>query len=325
MRSKTILIAEDDTALAKAIAMRLEQLGFATMRSPDAMHALLGVHKLQPDLIIQDINMPGGNGIAACEMLASDPTLAKIPVIIHTGCSDEQTKRRAREIGAQYVLKTPGSWTQLRAAVCDLIGEPVERTEESNSVDEEWPKHRIDALRPVSYDQPRQVTLGRPSPNAAESESRTKDEPASRSRAEPAHGEFIEPEMENNRPRVLCIDDDVDITRLVRVRLENGGFDVLCAQSGEEGLRLARKERPDAIMTDLVLPEGEGVYILRQLKSHVETEDIPVIVVTGQGYEAVKRQVLQAGAASYLPKPIVFAELLNTLRIHIEARSPTNA
>ena len=55
------------------------------MRSPDAMHALFGAERVRPDLIILDVNMPGGNGLAVAEMLAGNAELRDVPVIIHTG------------------------------------------------------------------------------------------------------------------------------------------------------------------------------------------------------------------------------------------------
>ena len=316
MVPKTILIADDDAALTRVISMRLEKLGFSTMRSPDATHALFGAHKIQPDLLILDVNMPGGNGMAVCEMLASDPQRAKIPVIIFTGCSDEQTKRRAKEMGAQYVLKTPGSWTQLKAAVYDLLGVNADQTVAAENDNGVPLKHPTDPLHSAGHDPARAVTPKISSPSIPDSD--MADDQASQTRADAASDESPPPVMKEKRPKVLCIDDDAEITKAMQLRLEHCGFVVLRAQSGAEGLRLAMEERPDAIVTDLVLPEGEGIYILRQLKSHVDTKDIPVIVLTGQGYAAIKRQVVHAGADSYLTKPVDFTELLQLLRRHIE-------
>ena len=117
---------------------------------------------------------------------------------------------------------------------------------------------------------------------------------------------------------MLCIDDEEDITRAIKLRLEHSGIDVICAQNGKDGVRLALEERPDAIVSDLVLPDGEGMFILRQIKSNPVTQHISVIILTGQGYESIKRQVLQAGAAAYLTKPVNFSELLQTIRMQVE-------
>ncbi len=76
---KTVLIADDDFDLAQALAIRLTQIGLHAVRTCDALHALIGVHKLLPDLIIIDVNLPSGNGLAVCEMLACDPQRAMFP------------------------------------------------------------------------------------------------------------------------------------------------------------------------------------------------------------------------------------------------------
>ena len=109
-KGKTILIADDDPVVVFALSRRLQQLGFQVIRSPDAAHALMGAMKVKPDLIILDVNMPSGNGLAVCEMMASDPRYAGIPVIIHSMLGDEATKERCRRLGARHVEKSSKSW-----------------------------------------------------------------------------------------------------------------------------------------------------------------------------------------------------------------------
>lgn len=109
MTYKTVLIADDDHELTQALALRLRPLGFSVMRSPDASHALIGAMKILPDLIILDVDMPNGNGLAVCEMLTGDVRFNSIPVIIHTGYSDQSTIDRCTQLGAFYIHKCPGS------------------------------------------------------------------------------------------------------------------------------------------------------------------------------------------------------------------------
>lgn len=120
---KTILIADDDPVVVYALKRRLEKLGFEVMRSPDSAHALLGAMKMKPDLVILDINMPGGNGLAVCEMMASDPRYASIPVIIHSTLNDDATIHRTEQLGAHYVRKSPQSWREIHALIHDLVGD----------------------------------------------------------------------------------------------------------------------------------------------------------------------------------------------------------
>ncbi|QDU10865.1 PleD family two-component system response regulator [Gimesia aquarii] len=109
MTYKTVMIADDDHDLTQALALRLRPLGFSVMRSPDASHALIGAMKILPDMIVLDVDMPNGNGLAVCEMLSSDVRFHNIPIIIHTGYSDQATIDRCTQLGAFYIHKCPGS------------------------------------------------------------------------------------------------------------------------------------------------------------------------------------------------------------------------
>ena len=118
---KSILVADDDRDLTHALALRLQQLGLRVMRSPDATHALLGVQRMRPDALILDVNMPGGSGLAVAEMLASDREFCDLPVIIHTGRDDELTRIRCTDRHHYYVRKSPDSWKQVLAIVCEEL------------------------------------------------------------------------------------------------------------------------------------------------------------------------------------------------------------
>jgi len=83
-------------------------------------------HDLAPDLMILDINMPAGNGLSVCEMLATDPGSSAIPVIILTGRNDPDTIRRCHDMLAYYVLKCPDVWRRVEPVVFELMDiEPV--------------------------------------------------------------------------------------------------------------------------------------------------------------------------------------------------------
>ncbi len=96
--SGTVLIADDDTALIEALKVRCRRLGLDVLAVSDALTALSSADIAMPNLVILDIEMPGGNGLAACEMLADDQNMADIPVIILTGRKDEETVRRCQSL-----------------------------------------------------------------------------------------------------------------------------------------------------------------------------------------------------------------------------------
>jgi len=139
MTSKTILIADDDSDLVDALAMRCRQLGLSVFVAYDGLTALTLLNQQSPDLVCLDVNMPGGSGMAVCEMLASDPNHAEIPVIIYTGRSDDQTKTRCKQLGAHYVLKTRDAWPRLTHLVCTLLDIKPERTVVSDAAVNTWP------------------------------------------------------------------------------------------------------------------------------------------------------------------------------------------
>jgi len=278
MTRRIILIAEDDFDLAQFLTTECRQLGFDVFRSPDAMHALLGAHRVKPSLMVLDLNMPGGNGLSVCEMLASDPELARIPTIIISGQSDPETIRRCRAAGARYVPKGPKLWNELAAAMCQCFsGHP-----------------------PVAETQP---------PAADTQSAAPKVEPTSEIKpAAPAD------ESPGNRPKIISIDDDADFSEVLKRRLEPYGVDVFRAFSGMQGFWACLDVRPDVIISDLKMSDGDGDYLLHRLRTHSLTEKTPVIILTGQSNPAIKRQLLSQGAEAYLTKPLDLDDLLQRLR-----------
>jgi two-component system KDP operon response regulator KdpE len=113
-------------------------------------------------------------------------------------------------------------------------------------------------------------------------------------------------------PRVLVIDDEQAIRRLLKAGLEAAGYQLLEAADGEAGLRLAATEAPDLVVLDLGLPGLGGAAVLKRLR---EWSRVPVLILTVQDSEADKVALLDAGADDYLTKPFGVPELLARLRV----------
>jgi two-component system, OmpR family, KDP operon response regulator KdpE len=113
------------------------------------------------------------------------------------------------------------------------------------------------------------------------------------------------------KPVALIIDDEVQIRRLLRVVLESAEYSVHEAETASQGLTEAATCRPDAILLDLGLPDGDGVNVLRRLR---EWSQVPVIVLSVRDDEEGKVAALDAGADDYVTKPFSSAELLARLR-----------
>jgi two-component system KDP operon response regulator KdpE len=112
------------------------------------------------------------------------------------------------------------------------------------------------------------------------------------------------------RPRVLVCDDEPQILRALKVLLRDGGYETETAATAEEALDRAALARPDAAIIDLVLPDGSGTDVCRQLR---QWSEMPIIVLSAVGDEEAKVDALAAGADDYVTKPFGPRELLARL------------
>ncbi|MDI6831145.1 MAG: response regulator [Actinomycetota bacterium] len=116
----------------------------------------------------------------------------------------------------------------------------------------------------------------------------------------------------------LVVDDDRLLLRLVELNLGKAGIEVLLADSGREALRIAREERPDVILLDLMMPVMDGFQVMQELKSARETRDIPVIMLTAKSGRDDRRRCEELGAVAYVTKPFSLEELRSTVRSILE-------
>ncbi len=110
--------------------------------------------------------------------------------------------------------------------------------------------------------------------------------------------------------RILVIEDDQDILSNIKLRLESRGLIVFTAASGEEGLEIARKKIPDAILLDLMMPGIGGLKTLKQIRADRALSSIPVMIVSALGEESDVVVGLEMGADDYMSKPFNAAVLL---------------
>jgi two-component system phosphate regulon response regulator PhoB len=128
------------------------------------------------------------------------------------------------------------------------------------------------------------------------------------------------------KQKILAVDDEEDILELLRFNLTKEGFAVLCAASGEEGLKTAHSQRPDLILLDLMLPGMDGLEVAKRLKKEEATKDIPIIMVTAKGEEADIVTGLEVGAEDYITKPFSRKVLIARVRavLRRKAAGPTD-
>ena len=125
--------------------------------------------------------------------------------------------------------------------------------------------------------------------------------------------------------RILVIDDEPQITRVLRAALTAQAYDVRTANDPEEALRVFHDWPPDLVVTDLVMPGMSGVELCRAIRSSAET---PIVVLSVRDHERSKIEALDAGADDYVTKPFSIQELLARVRAHLRRapeRSTTSA
>ena len=126
----------------------------------------------------------------------------------------------------------------------------------------------------------------------------------------------------NDKPRILVVDDESQLTRVLRTGLTAHGYDVRTAADGVEGLKQANDWRPDLIITDLAMPNMDGLELCRKIRS---VSQVPVIVLSAKGEEKIKVEALDLGADDFITKPFGIDELLARVRAALRRSSVRSA
>jgi CheY-like chemotaxis protein len=120
--------------------------------------------------------------------------------------------------------------------------------------------------------------------------------------------------MENNKT-IMVVDDNPDIITIVRTILEGKGFNVLSASSGAECLEALKRQKPDLIVLDIMMPEMDGLEVLTRLKAMTEFSTVPVVLLTAKvQYEDVLGGY-KLGADYYITKPFTSTQLINGINL----------
>ena len=117
-----------------------------------------------------------------------------------------------------------------------------------------------------------------------------------------------------SKGKILVVDDEVNITQILEFSIGAEGYEVIAAQNGEEAIDKARREQPDLIILDIMMPIIDGYEACRILKANPLTKNIPVILLTAKGRDIDKRLGYEVGATDYIIKPFSPNKLID--RIH---------
>jgi len=114
--------------------------------------------------------------------------------------------------------------------------------------------------------------------------------------------------------RILAIEDHEENRRILRLLLQSAGFEMIEALTGEDGVAMAEKERPDLILMDIQLPRMNGIEALHVLRGDDRTRAVPVIAVTASAMSQDRQKIMAAGFDGYQAKPIDVTGFVNAVR-----------
>lgn len=127
-----------------------------------------------------------------------------------------------------------------------------------------------------------------------------------------------------NTPKILSIEDDAMLNGIVSSALTNGGFLVIVAAGGAEGLQKAKTEQPQLILLDIMMADIDGFEVLRQLKADDATKNIPVVILSNLGKREEIERGLALGATTYIIKSSILPhDILSIIRTQLSLPEPT--
>src|SRR5437868_5420559 len=124
--------------------------------------------------------------------------------------------------------------------------------------------------------------------------------------------------------KIVLIEDDADLFALIQYNLEKEGFAMAGSHTGKGAIDLCRREKPDLIILDIMLPDSDGLEICRAIRSHPELSHIPVIFLTARAAETDRIVGLEMGANDYVVKPFSVRELIARIKIHFREQAPAS-
>jgi DNA-binding response OmpR family regulator len=119
------------------------------------------------------------------------------------------------------------------------------------------------------------------------------------------------------RKKILVVDDEVDLVKTIQFALEAEGYEVLVSHNGEDALNQSRKENPDLILLDLMLPKLDGYKVCRLLKFDERYKHIPILMLTAKTQQKDKLLGKETGADEYITKPFDMEELMGKIKKYL--------
>jgi DNA-binding response OmpR family regulator len=121
--------------------------------------------------------------------------------------------------------------------------------------------------------------------------------------------------------KIVLVEDDADLFALLKYNLEKEGFAVVGVQTGRGAVDLCRRERPDLVLLDIMLPDSDGLDICKGIRAVAELSTIPIIFLTARASEADRIVGLEIGANDYIVKPFYVRELIARIKVHFRSNT----
>ena len=285
---KTILIIEDNKLNLKLIRTILLISNFKVLEAENAEEGFQILEDYRPDIILMDIQLPGMDGLTATQRIKESEKYKDIPVIALTAKAMAGDEQKALDAGCDgYIVKPINTQGFISTLTSSLNEDNV----------------FIDRKKTVSND-------------LKESNIQDKEAlPAIKHRIKSIN----DVSMKNRR--ILIVDDDRLNVKFLVNKLSQYSYDVLCAYCGEDAIDIVKKELPDLIILDIMMPGIDGFEVIRVIRSDKQTADIPIILITVLDNKEEKIRGLNIGADEFLNKPVVFEELLARVRSLIRLKT----
>jgi len=120
--------------------------------------------------------------------------------------------------------------------------------------------------------------------------------------------------LEEKKKRILVVDDDPTLIKMIKIYFENLGFSISLAGSGVEALKAFDEEPPDVMILDIRMPGMDGIKVCRKIRLEKGNLKTPIIAITGYHNEKIKKDVMAAGANAYMEKPLDLSRLLKIVK-----------
>lgn len=281
----SVFIIDDSVDSCTLMALILSESGYRVETSIDPIEAFKKKLPFQPDILLLDIMMPGMSGIEIMERIGKSSQRSSFRIISVSGLNDQGDIDRAYAAGANDFLAKPFQPQELLLRVEKQMGElRKSKNEDVVPGSRESPPQETHHVEPKKED-----TLPRFGAQ--------KDVAVS----SPVAGHA--PRTMPTGAKILAVDDDQAIRSIVKATLEVIGHRVILAEDGEDGIRFAKREEPDLIITDIMMPRMNGYEMVSRLASDPLTSAIPILMLTSQDSSEEVTKGLSGYSDEYITKP----------------------